>query len=154
MASTETGVRVDDLAQRLCNVLTQFTLAIPRGRRQAGDLKEIEFLTLSILYHQGTQIVGNIQRQLGVLPAQMSRVIRSLENRERPLIACQINPHDKRKIDVSLTPAGSSAFREHHAARVGSVGRLLSRLSEEEVDDLARLVDRCHDVLNPPHRRF
>jgi DNA-binding MarR family transcriptional regulator len=154
MASTDAGVRVDEVAQRLCDVLTQFALAVPRGRRGAGDLKEVEYLTLSILYHQGTLIVGDIQRQLGVLPAQMSRVIRALENRERPLIACRINPHDKRKIDVSLTPAGAAAFREHHAARVGGVSRLLSRLGEDELEDLGRLVDRCHDLLNPPHRAF
>src|SRR3954468_3854296 len=92
MASTDEGVRAEELAQRLCDVLTRFALAVPRGRRRSGDLKEVEFLTLSILYHQGTLIVGDIQRQLGVLPAQMSRVIRSLENRERPLIACHINP--------------------------------------------------------------
>src|SRR5262249_19954075 len=109
MASTDTGVRVDDLAQRLCDVLTQFALAVPRGRRGGGDLREVEFLTLSILYHQGRMIVGDIQRQLVVLPPKMPRVIRSLENRERPLIACHINPHDKRKIDVSLPPAGTTA---------------------------------------------
>jgi hypothetical protein len=40
------------------------------------------------------------------LPAQMSRIIRSLEARERPMIVCRINPQDKRKIDVCLTAAG------------------------------------------------
>src|SRR3989442_15694279 len=97
-----TGYRAHDIAQDLFEVVTQICLSTLRGRRRAGDLKEVEFLTLSLLHDNGTMIVGDIQRLLGVLPAQMSRVIRSLENRDRPLIQCRINARDKRKIDVVL----------------------------------------------------
>ena len=79
------------MRHELFQVVTQICLSTLRGRRRAGDLKEVEFLTLSLLQENGILIVGDIQRMLGVLPAQMSRVIRSLENRERPLIQCRIN---------------------------------------------------------------
>ena len=79
--ATVTGHRVEDIAQELFQVVTQICLSTLRGRRRAGDLKEVEFLTLSLLQAHGTMIVGDIQRVLGVLPAQMSRVIRALENR-------------------------------------------------------------------------
>src|SRR5437870_211463 len=102
MVASRSGASLENLAHNLFDVVTRFCLAVPRGRRRSGDLKEVEFLTLSILQHHDTLIVGEIQRMLGVLPAQMSRIIRSLEARERPLIACRINPHDKRKIDVAL----------------------------------------------------
>ena len=102
MPASGTGTRGQDLARHVFDLITQFCLATPRNRRRAGDLKEIEFLTLTILGSHGTMIVGDIQRLLGVLPAQMSRIIRSLEDRDRPLIACRINPQDKRKIDVHL----------------------------------------------------
>src|SRR5215218_4696000 len=118
MVASGPGMRLEELAQDLFNVVTQLCLAVPRGRRRSGDLKEVEFLTLSILRHHEPLIVGDIQRLLGVLPAQMSRIIRSLESRERPLIACRINPHDKRKIDVALTPDGVAAFKEYQNARV------------------------------------
>ncbi len=147
MALGATEVRPEELARNLCDVLTQLWLAAPRGRRRRGDLKEAEFLTLSILHRHRTLIVGDIQRLLGVLPAQMSRVIRALESRERPLIACRINPNDKRKIDVSITPAGVRAFHEHQTGRVGAIGRLLSRLPEEDLDDLQRLAEKLRDVL-------
>jgi DNA-binding MarR family transcriptional regulator len=124
-------------------------LSAPRGRRRSGDLKEIEFLTLSALRHHDTLIVGDIQRLLGVLPAQMSRVIRSLENRERPLIACRINPHDKRKIDVAITPAGARAHHDYQTARVHQVSRLLGRLGDEDLDDLNRLVEKFRELLGP-----
>ena len=76
----------------------------------------------------------------------MSRIIRALETRERPLIACRINPHDKRKIDVSITPAGVRAFHEHQSARVGTLARLLARLPDDDLDDLQRLAEKLRDV--------
>jgi DNA-binding MarR family transcriptional regulator len=147
MIANGTGVPIEDLAQRLIEVTALLGLAFPRGRRRNGDLKEVEFLTLSILRQRETLIVGEIQRQLGVLPAQMSRIIRSLEDRERPLIACRINPRDKRKIDVALTPAGAKAFEEHHAARIQAVASLLSRLPEEDLDDLQRLLEKFQELI-------
>src|SRR5438552_2264390 len=98
--------RLEEMAQDLFEVITHLCLVAPRSRRRAGDLKEIEYLTLAILQERGTMIVGDIQRLLGVLPAQMSRVIRSLEARQWPLIGCRINSNDKRKIDVGLTEVG------------------------------------------------
>ena len=141
IASTE-GVRADELARQLFSVATHFCLALPRGRRRAGDLKDVEYLTLSILSSSGTMIVGDIQRLLGVLPAQMSRVIRSLEARDRPLFACRINPHDKRKIDVCLTAAGEKALAEYREDRVRAIAQLLRRLPEDDLQDVHGLLDK------------
>src|SRR5437588_5891881 len=140
--------RLEELAHHLFDVVTRFCLAVPRGRRRTGDLKEIEFLALSLLHQREKLIVGDIQRQLGVLPAQMSRIIRALENRERPLIACRINPQDKRKIDVALTPAGVAAFQEYQASRVRTIAALLARLDPDDLDDLQRLLAKLHDTLD------
>ena len=106
MVASGTIIRLEETARDLFEVVTQLGLTALRGRRRSGDLKEVEFLTLAILQERGTMIVGDIQRMLGVLPAQMSRIIRSLEARDRPLIGCRINPEDKRKINVNLTPSG------------------------------------------------
>jgi DNA-binding MarR family transcriptional regulator len=147
MIANGTGVPLEDIAQRLIEVTAQLGLTLPRGRRRNGDLKEVEFLTLSLLRHHDSLIVGDIQRHLGVLPAQMSRIIRALEDRDRPLIACRINPQDKRKIDVALTPAGAKAFQEHRAARVRAVAVLLARLPEEDLDDLQRLLEKVQELI-------
>jgi DNA-binding MarR family transcriptional regulator len=90
-------------------------------------------------------IVGELQRRLGVLPAQMSRIIRSLEDRERPMIACHINSRDKRKVDVRMTPAGEKALHDHQSARVGRIAELLRDLPEEMQEDLARLLDKLRE---------
>jgi DNA-binding MarR family transcriptional regulator len=147
MVASSSGARLEELAHHLFDVVTRFCLSVPRGRRRTGELKEIEFLTLSILHQREKLIVGDIQRQLGVLPAQMSRIIRSLETRERPLIACRINPQDKRKIDVALTPAGVAAFQEYQASRVRTIAALLNRLDPEDRDDLERLLPRLQEAI-------
>lgn len=142
MIASGAGVRHDELARRLFSVVTRFCLALPRGRRRPGDLKEIEFLTLTILSGHGTMIVGDIQRLLGVLPAQMSRIIRSLEARDRPMISCRINPQDKRKIDVCLTAAGDKALAEYREYRVRAIADLLRKLPEDDLDDIHGLLEK------------
>ncbi|MBI1832902.1 MAG: MarR family transcriptional regulator [Planctomycetes bacterium] len=146
--ATGTGQRIEDIAHELFQVVTQICLSTLRGRRRSGDLKEVEFLTLSLLQEHGTLIVGDIQRVLGVLPAQMSRVIRSLENRERPLIQCSINPRDKRKIDVELTPNGEKALIDYQGKRVGRIVEQLSDLTDDDQEDLIRALNKLHGLLD------
>src|SRR5262249_4962743 len=142
MVATTAGHRLEAIARDLFEVITQVELSGLPNRRRLGDLKEIEYLTLSILSSHGTMIVGDIQRLLGVLPAQMSRIIRSLEARERPFIACHINPQDKRKIDVCLTAAGDKALVEYREYRVRAIADLLRKLPEEDLDDVQGLLEK------------
>lgn len=146
MVASGTMIRVEQVAQSLFNLATQFCLELPRGRRRFGELKETEFLTLAILQGQGTMIVGDIQRILGVLPAQMSRVIRSLEERPLPLIACQINVRDKRKIDVGLTVEGERALQEHRTLYLTAINKMLNRLSEDDLECLSRVLAKIDNV--------
>ena len=145
--ATGTGHRLEDLAQELFEVVTHICLSTLRGRRRSGDLKEVEFLTLSLLHAHGTMIVGDIQRLLGILPAQMSRIIRSLENRDDPLIECRINPRDKRKIDVVLTPQGDKALLEYQEVRIGRLVEQLQHLSEDDQDDVVRVLHKLQEIL-------
>jgi DNA-binding MarR family transcriptional regulator len=150
MVASGTGERLEELAQSLFGALTQLWLAVPRGRRRNGDLKEVEYLALSILHQHETRIVGDIQRLLGVLPAQMSRIIRSLEGRPRPLIICRINPQDKRKIDVCLTPAGEQALLHFQMQHLQAISDVLRNLSEEDQEDLLRLLDKLNGLMDRP----
>ena len=148
--ATGTGQRVDELAQDLFEVVTRVSLSAHRGRRRGVDLKEVEFLTLTILQGRGTMIVGDIQRLLGVLPAQMSRIIRALENRDQPLITCSINARDKRKIDVGLTPFGEQALCDYQGARIRRIAECLRDLPEDDQDELSRLLTKLHTLFDQP----
>ena len=145
--ATGIGPRTEDLAQELFQVVTQICLATLRGRRRTGDLKEVEFLSLSLLQAHGTMTVGAIQKVLGILPAQMSRVVRSLEDRDRPLIQCRINPRDKRKIDVGLTNAGEKMLNDYQAKRVARLTERLASLPEEDQEELIHALTKLHALL-------
>lgn len=142
--------RAREIAQDLLSVVTQLCFTTPRTRNGPHDLKESEFLALAILQERGTMIVGDMQRILHVLPAQMSRIIRSLENRPAPLIACRINPQDKRKIDVCLTEAGEEALRTYQAARIRRIAELVRELPEDDQESLLRLLEKLHGLLDRP----
>jgi DNA-binding MarR family transcriptional regulator len=148
MVATSAEARTEELAQDLFEVVTHLCLAAPRGRRRPDGLKEIEFLALSLLQGRESMIVGEIQRVLGVLPAQMSRVIRALENRATPFVSCRINPRDKRKIDVCLTDVGRKALLDYQRLRVNGIAILLRDLSEEDQEDLAHLLDKVRNLLD------
>jgi DNA-binding MarR family transcriptional regulator len=147
MVAPRAGARIEEIAHDLFDVITHLWLATPRPRRRSNGLKEIEFLTLAVLHERGTMIVGDIQRLLNVLPAQMSRVIRALENRPRPLITCRINPQDKRKIDVCMTDFGNQALQDYQSARLQRIVELLQDLPEEDKDHLVSVLDKVRTQL-------
>ncbi len=148
MVAAGSASRIEEIAHDLFEVVTRLCLTVPRKRRGGSDLKEVEFLTLATLHDRGTMIVGDIQRLLGVLPAQMSRIIRSLENRPDPLIACRINPQDKRKIDVCLTDSGAKALGDYQAGRVQRISELLRDLAEDDRETLVQLLEKMRVVLD------
>jgi DNA-binding MarR family transcriptional regulator len=145
--ATDTGDQLALISRELFELVTHINMAALRGRRRPEDLKELEFLTLTILQEQGTMIVGDIQRLLGVLPAQMSRIIRALENGKKPLISCAINSSDKRKIDVCLTEDGEKVLLEYQNVRVARIGKLLSDLCEEDQEDLLRVLEKLNSSM-------
>ncbi len=111
--------------------------------RQSGEeeLSEAQFLTLDMLVTRGEpQSVGDLQRSIHVVPGQMSRIIRSLENEfDAPLIRCELNQDDKRKIDVRLTEAGRAAYSEFVQSRVSRTLDILRQLPERDCLDFVRV---------------
>jgi DNA-binding MarR family transcriptional regulator len=145
--STVAGQHLEEIAQDLFGVMTQLALSTEAHQKRGAELRELEFLALSVLQTRDRMIVGEIQRILGVLPAQMSRIIRSLEHRQTPLIECQINPQDKRKVDVRLTQAGVRSLLEFREARVRKLVELLRGANDEEQEDLSRLIAKLQDLV-------
>ena len=105
------------------------------------ELSESEFLALDLLTKTESMNVGELQRAVGVLPAQMSRVIRNLERKsDKPLVACSLNPDDKRKIDVSLTDAGRQAHEAYQSSKLATAIGVLSELDQTDRTDFMRLL--------------
>ncbi len=118
------------------------TRARTRGHSKgAVDLAETEFLSLDLLAKKEPRTVGEIQRAIGVLPAQMSRVVRSLEAKHgKPLIDCSINPADKRRIDVRRSEAGVKAHAAYRTTRLMATVAILAELTQKDRNEFMRLL--------------
>lgn len=124
-----------------------------RSGRDQTELSETEFLALDTLEKSDrTLSVGEIQRHIGVLPAQMSRIIRSLETKGgQALIRCQINPEDKRKIDVELTPAGRKAHHAYRQLKLASIQKMLGTLNDADRQEFMRLLRQIRTSVRKPN---
>jgi DNA-binding MarR family transcriptional regulator len=111
------------------------------AQRHEAELSESQFLTLDTLMNASKAIsVGQIQRSISVLPAQMSRIIRSLESGfEKPLIRCELNQTDKRKIDVVITAEGKKMYSEFRSSRLSKTIDILQHLPDRDRTEFVRI---------------
>ena len=112
------------------------------------DLSEVEFLVLDALQQNDCRTVGDLQRHVGVLPAQMSRIMKSLEAKyDEPLISRQINRDDKRKIDVRITDQGHKAANAYRRSFIDVIVHMLINMPKKDVDELIRIMKVVHQAL-------
>ena len=112
------------------------------SRQHGGaELSESQYLTIeTIVNAAGTLTVGEIQRGIGVLPAQMSRIIRSLETGfDKPLIRCELNQTDKRRIDVHLTTEGRKLYQDFRQSRLSKTVEILKNLDDVDRQEFVRI---------------
>jgi len=133
-----------DLALRMFELSKRTWLQTQREKFKGGyDLSESEFLALDALESAPSLSVGELRRHVGVLPAQMSRVIKALEQRyDEKLVLCTINPQDKRKIDVTLTPTGRRAVAAYRRAKITATVEALGVLPDEDLQAFVRIFDQ------------
>jgi DNA-binding MarR family transcriptional regulator len=145
MRTPESRKQLEELAEEVFELATLSSMARARGRggNAAPDLQlsETEFLALEAIAKAGTVTVGEIQKAIGVLPAQMSRIIRSLETKGGgAFVKRAINQSDKRKVDISLSKAGHSAHHAYRDARLTMTVEILSNLNQEDRDTFMRIL--------------
>jgi len=118
-------------------------IALARSRRPSGPevLSEPEFLTLDELTRRAPQTIGEIQKKIGVAPAQMSRIVRALERQSgKAFIECKINPADRRRIDMTITSEGKDGYDQYRANRIGSMHALLGVLNPDDRTHFMRIL--------------
>ena len=148
MKNREQSVR--QLALRIFDITKRTWLQSQREKLKGGyDLSESEFLALDALEAVDSLSVGELRRRVGVLPAQMSRVIKALEQRyDEKLVVSSINAKDKRKIDVSITPKGRRAVGAYRRAKVTASVEALHSLSDRDLAALLRILDKVQNALD------
>jgi DNA-binding MarR family transcriptional regulator len=146
---------INQLALQIFEVFRRSWTHHQREKLKGGyDLSESEFLALDALEHVSCLSVGELRRRVGVLPAQMSRVIKALEQRyDEKLVVCAINARDKRKIDVSITPTGRRAVAAYRRAKIMGVVELARVLPDADLVSLTAILgklSRATDKMQPP----
>ena len=138
------------LALRIFDITKRTWLQSQREKLKGGyDLSESEFLALDVLEAVDSLSVGELRRHVGVLPAQMSRVIKALEQRyDEKLVVSSINAKDKRKIDVSITPKGRRAVDAYRRAKIAASVKALRSLSDRDLAALLRILDKVQNALD------
>jgi DNA-binding MarR family transcriptional regulator len=142
---------LDQMAEEIFS-LTVMSWRQRLATRHEAELSESQFLTLDTLVNApGPITVGEIQRSISVLPAQMSRIIRSLESGfDKPLIKCELNQTDKRKIDVHLTPEGRQLYTDFRAVRLNKTVDTLQHLPEDDRRDFVRICRQIRVLYQSP----
>ncbi len=127
-------------------------IAAARSRKQTGstDLSETEFVTLDVLTKEGPLTIGEVQKRVGVAPAQMSRVVRALEvEGGRGFVECKINPKDRRRVNLTLTDAGANAFASFRHSRLSSFHTILGALEPTDRTEFMRMLKLIGDAFTP-----
>ncbi len=142
MSDCPAEVSLKRMAEEIFSFTKESWLSRLAARHQGEDpLSETQFLTLDFLATSGDpQTVGDIQRSIHVVPAQMSRIIRSLEGDfDSPLIRCELNQTDKRRIDVFMTEDGRKAYSDFLNDRLDRTCGMLAGISERDRAEFVRI---------------
>ncbi len=143
---------LEQMAEEIFSLTVMSWLERVSSRRQGAELSESQYLSIDTLVKAGkTLTVGEIQRAIGVLPAQMSRIMRSLEaGFDKPLIRCELNQTDKRKIDVKLTPEGRRVYDDFRGGRLARTQEILQGLDDADRQEFVRICRKIREVYNHP----
>jgi DNA-binding MarR family transcriptional regulator len=100
------------------------------------------------LAHRASPTAAEIARDLGLDPAQLSRILKTLRT-QRLLASTPSATHAKHQL-LSLTPAGRAAFATLEQATMVEIGALLAPLSEARRRRLIQAAEAIEETLSPP----
>ena len=142
MKTAASRKQLEQLADEVYGV-TRGVLALRARAKATGpeELSESEFIALDLLTGQETRAVGDRQKQMGIRPAQMSRIVRSLEGKDAgAMVQCSINSQDRRKVDVAMTDVGRDAHGRFRNARRATALQFVQQLNQEDRDVFMRIM--------------
>ncbi len=127
--------------------------AVEKQLRDAGDLSYVQFQLLARLGDapDGRQSMTDLAD--GVVYSRSGLTYQAQQLEQRGLVTRTPSPEDERSIDVAITNAGRAVLTTVFPGHIEALHRLLfSALSNQDVDELARILGRAADHLraNPP----
>ena len=137
---------IDTMAEEVLELSQLAAKVRAQMAKGTAGLTEPEFLALDALVKEQPMTVGEIQKAIGVLPAQMSRVLRSLEKHDagQPLVECRINPNDRRRVDVALSEAGRNAHKAYRRGRLSFICDFLANIDPDHRVIFMKIIHDFH----------
>lgn len=134
-----------DIATRL-NSLSIHLVRRSRTADTALGVPPGQLSALSVLVFGGTRTIAQLADAEQVASPTMSRIVDGLE--QASLAVRQPHPHDARATLVRATAKGRRVMARGRQRRVELITGLLDRLSDEDLDSVARAVDALARALD------
>ena len=141
------GLTVEDTIEQLA-ALQRDTLSVfveRRPKRAEGQPTRLQTHVLFAVRARGTLQVSEVATLLEIAPATTSQLLTVMEN--KGWLQRGILPEDRRRHQVSLTPAGVDLLRRMEARRRAQFAPLLAEMSPEERAQLVALARRVVQML-------
>jgi DNA-binding MarR family transcriptional regulator len=103
-------------------------------------LKPGQFSVLWVIHLNPGVRQGTVAETLKIKPAHMTKLIRLFE--DDGLISRHIPPHDRRRVDLRLTPAGEAFVADHADTFFSYYRTCQDKLTSAEIDQLVHLLQK------------
>ncbi len=127
-----------ELASELLNNL--HALHKVRPQRNTSEVLRGEEFVLNYLSRCDDVLPGEIGDEMNVSSARIAQTLNSLE--KKGFITRRIDVNDRRKILVSITPAGKELAVKSQAAMIESIAETLEMLGETDAKEYVRIMNK------------
>ena len=110
------------------------------------DITPLHFEIMTLLKETGTLHVAEIGDRLYIAKAQMTHLIDKLVDLN--IVKRKLDIADRRTINITLTGQGRAFLEEHKNRLVSTTMETMSRLTDEELEDLANTLRKLRDILS------
>jgi len=99
-----------------------------------------------IAVHDGNITPGDISKAACTTPARIAAELNSLENKQ--LITREIDPSNRRRILVHITPDGEKAATKNHCEFIDAAVMMLKQLGEQDAREYVRIIGKMAKTQN------
>jgi DNA-binding MarR family transcriptional regulator len=117
------------------------------GNIRPADITVPQLRTMACLQAHAGISLTELAEHLGFLPSSASKVVDQLLTRD--LLTRQIDPSDRRRAILTLTPAGLAALDETRSAIQAFIGKQLAQLSPDKLSTISDAMLQLQQIFAP-----
>ena len=110
------------------------------------DITPLHFEIIRLLNEEGILHIAEIGARLRIAKAQMTQVIDKLAALN--IVERKVDTADRRTSNIALTGQGRIILEEHDNILVSAARETMSRLTDEDLEDLSNSLRKLRDILS------